>query len=80
MSQDFRHGEMHLKPDPLYRLSLDGAAVSDMISTQSGRIFLCTRDRCLYEIDYQVRNRLVFDDGVMEFSFSAAKLFIWKIL
>lgn len=53
-SSGFRTSDMHLMPDPLYRLSLDGAIVSDIVSTSSGRIFLTARDCCLYEIDYQV--------------------------
>uniref|UniRef100_A0A914UNX2 Nucleoporin Nup133/Nup155-like N-terminal domain-containing protein n=1 Tax=Plectus sambesii TaxID=2011161 RepID=A0A914UNX2_9BILA len=51
--REFKRAEMHLVPEPLFKVPLDGAVVADIACTREGRIFLGARDGCLYEIDYQ---------------------------
>ena len=53
--------EMHLLPDPLFRVPLDGAVISDICSTNDGRLFLAARDGCLYELEYHVRTIIILN-------------------
>lgn len=46
--------EMHLLPEPLFTLQTDNVYLSGVTGTLKGRIFLCGRDGCVYEMDYQV--------------------------
>lgn len=46
--------EMHLLPEPLFTLQTDNVYMSGITGTISGRVFLCGRDGCVYEMDYQV--------------------------
>jgi nuclear pore complex protein Nup155 len=46
--------EMHLLPEPLFTLQTDNVYMSGITGTLNGRIFLCGRDGCVYEMDYQV--------------------------
>lgn len=46
--------EMHLLPEPLFTLQTDNVYMSGITGTMNGRIFLCGRDGCVYEMDYQV--------------------------
>lgn len=45
--------EMHLLPEPLFTLQSDNVYMSGVTGTMNGRIFLCGRDGCVYEMDYQ---------------------------
>ncbi|CAB3985686.1 nuclear pore complex Nup155-like [Paramuricea clavata] len=45
--------EMHLLPEPLFTLQTDNVYMSGITGTLNGRIFLCGRDGCVYEMDYQ---------------------------
>lgn len=54
MVRDLKHGEMHLLPDALFTMPLDGVVVTALTSTENGRVFFTARDGCLYEIEYQV--------------------------
>lgn len=47
--------EMHLLPEPLFTLQTDNVYMSGITGTINGRIFLCGRDGCVYEMDYQVQ-------------------------
>ncbi len=46
---------MHLLPEPLFTLQTDNVYMSGITGTMKGRIFLCGRDGCVYEMDYQVK-------------------------
>ena len=46
---------MHLLPEPLFTLQTDNVYMSGITGTMQGRIFLCGRDGCVYEMDYQVK-------------------------
>ena len=46
---------MHLLPEPLFTLQTDNVYMSGITGTLVGRIFLCGRDGCVYEMDYQVK-------------------------
>ena len=48
---------MHLLPEPLFTLQTDNVYMSGITGTVNGRIFLCGRDGCVYEMDYQVMTR-----------------------
>ncbi|XP_028403590.1 nuclear pore complex protein Nup155-like isoform X2 [Dendronephthya gigantea] len=50
---DEEYHEMHLLPEPLFTLQTDNVYMSGITGTFEGRIFLCGRDGCLYEMDYQ---------------------------
>ena len=48
--------EIQLVPDPVSTIPTDGATVTAIAGTESGRIFLGSKDGAVYEIMYQVRN------------------------
>uniref|UniRef100_T1ILK6 Nucleoporin Nup133/Nup155-like N-terminal domain-containing protein n=1 Tax=Strigamia maritima TaxID=126957 RepID=T1ILK6_STRMM len=50
---DFYRSEMHLIPEPLFTLTSDNTFFVCMASTPSGRIFMGSKDGCLYEFFYQ---------------------------
>lgn len=41
-------------PEALFTVPTDGAIFTDIAATKNGRIFLSSRDGCLYEVEYQV--------------------------
>ncbi|XP_043230116.1 nuclear pore complex protein Nup155-like [Amphibalanus amphitrite] len=45
--------EMHVLPEPLFSIASDGAYVTTVVGTPSGRVFLGAKDGCLYELVYQ---------------------------
>ena len=53
--------EMHLLPEPLFTLQTDNVYMSGITGTLNGRIFLCGRDGCVYEMDYQVMTCHLFN-------------------
>ncbi|KAF0305655.1 Nuclear pore complex protein Nup155 [Amphibalanus amphitrite] len=42
--------EMHVLPEPLFSIASDGAYVTTVVGTPSGRVFLGAKDGCLYEL------------------------------
>lgn len=49
-----QHEEMHVILEPVFTVPTDGVIVTNVVGTDSGRIFLGGRDGNLYEIVYQV--------------------------
>lgn len=47
--------EIQLIANPVFSLPTDGSVISTVKGTESGRVFLGSKDGCLYEIVYQVR-------------------------
>lgn len=45
--------ELHLTPEIIYTLSIDGVSITTIVGTDNGRIFLGGKDGCVYEIIYQ---------------------------
>lgn len=45
---------MHVILEPVFTVPTDGVIVTNVVGTDSGRIFLGARDGNLYEIVYQV--------------------------
>ena len=48
--------DMHLLPEPLFAVPTDGAYITSIAGSASGRIFMGAKDRCIYEFSYQVQN------------------------
>lgn len=46
--------EIQLIADPVFTISTDGSVISTIAGTENGRLFLGTKEGCLYEIAYQV--------------------------
>lgn len=46
--------EIQLIADPVFTIPTDGAVISTVCGTSNGRLFLGSKEGCLYEIAYQV--------------------------
>lgn len=46
--------EIQLIPDPVFTIPTDGATISTVMGTDTGRLFLGSKEGNLYEISYQV--------------------------
>ncbi|KAJ8971740.1 hypothetical protein NQ314_000553 [Rhamnusium bicolor] len=49
-------GEIQLIPDPVFTIPTDGVTISTIAGTSGGRLFLGTKEGCLYEISYQAES------------------------
>mgnify|MGYP005985667839 FL=1 len=47
--------EIQLIPEPVFTIPTDGSTISAIGSTAEGRLFLGSKEGCLFEIVYQVR-------------------------
>ncbi|KAK4882783.1 hypothetical protein RN001_006102 [Aquatica leii] len=48
--------EIHLVPDPVFTIPTDGSTITTIVGTQSGRIFLGSKDGSIFEISYQAES------------------------
>eukprot|EP00057_Strongylocentrotus_purpuratus_P015067 XP_011669541.1 PREDICTED: nuclear pore complex protein Nup155 isoform X1 [Strongylocentrotus purpuratus] len=53
---DFGQSEMHLIPEPLFAIPSDNSHITNIQGTKDGRIFLASKDGCLYELVYQAQD------------------------
>lgn len=50
--------EIQLVPEPVFTLPTDGATINTIVGTSTGRIFLGAKDGNLFEIQYQVIEKI----------------------
>ncbi|XP_063962394.1 nuclear pore complex protein Nup155-like [Lytechinus pictus] len=55
-SDDFAQSEMHLIPEPLFAIPSDNSHITNIHGTKDGRIFMASKDGCLYELVYQAQD------------------------
>ncbi|XP_072173406.1 nuclear pore complex protein Nup155-like [Diadema setosum] len=55
-ASDYGRSEMHLIPEPLFAIPSDNSHITSILGTKDGRIFMASKDACLYELIYQAQD------------------------